>query len=158
LLVLLVVGIVFTHGATATWAGKGSADGKLWKGWGFATLFQMPVWGLLWAYWPSLGHGNEIVLIPTVTAVVYGCALLLAAQHRILDRIVPKEIADQVRRERRRALRRANRERAEHGARNGPAGRGGRRGRARTVGAGATAGMGATVGAAAAGGADDAEE
>jgi hypothetical protein len=109
-LVLMLMGGVFTHGATGAWAGRGSAQGKLWKGWGIATLLQMPILMAYWLYWPNLGIGDlpwYASVFPAGFALLYGAALLLITQTRVLDSIVPKEIRDQVRRDLRRATRRA---------------------------------------------------
>lgn len=144
-LVLLVVGVVLAHGATATWVGKGSADGKLWRGWGLGMLLQAPVWGTLWLYWPSIGQGNIIVPFPGILSAVYGAGILLAAQQRILDQVVPQEIKDQLRREKRREAR-------GHGRAEDK----GATGAASAVGAGAAGAAGAGMAAAAA--ASDAEE
>lgn len=110
MLTLLIVGVVLAHGATGVWVGKGAAEGKLWKGWGYGALFQLPVQGALWLYWPNLGRGDlpwYASAVPAVFAAFYGAALLVITQKQVLDHVVPAEILAKVRREKRRAMRQA---------------------------------------------------
>jgi hypothetical protein len=104
------LGGILAHGGSTVWVGKGSADGQLTKGWLQATALQMPILACYWFYWPSLGQGNAVVILPAVASVVYGGGLLAYADSRILARIVPPEIRDLVRKERRREARRERRE------------------------------------------------
>lgn len=106
---LLPLGAVLAHGATGVWVGKGTAEGKLWKGWLLGALLQVPILGALWLYWPSIGQGNVIPLFPSLLAIVYGIGLLAITQDKVLDQVVPKEIKDQLQRERRRQARQQNR-------------------------------------------------
>ncbi len=102
------LGAVFVHGAAGVYVGRGSGDGKLWSGWITGTLLQMPVLGTYWLVWDLVGRGDagvQFYIIPAVIALGYGLFLLHIARVRVLDNIVPQEIRDQVRRERRRALR-----------------------------------------------------
>lgn len=105
LMVLIPLGSVFAHGAVGAWVGKGAADDKLWKGWGIGTLLMLPMLGIYWLWWPSLGLGNVVLVVPPVMSIVYGVALLWITRVRILDTVVPKEIQDQIRREKRREAR-----------------------------------------------------
>ncbi len=107
---LIPAGGMFAHGATGSWVGLGTAQGKLWKGWGIATLLQMPVLLLYWFWWPSMGQGDAPVLAgigTSITSIIYGLTMLWIARRRVLDAVVPKDIQDQVRRARRRELRQA---------------------------------------------------
>lgn len=99
------LGGLLAHGGSTVWIGKGSAEGKLGKGWLQATALQMPILVCYWFYWPSLGQGNQLVIVPAVASVVYGAGLMAYADSRILARIVPPEIRDMVQKERRRAER-----------------------------------------------------
>jgi hypothetical protein len=101
----LFLGSLLAHGGSSVWVGKGSADGKLGKGWMQATALQMPILLCVWFYWPSMGQGNQLVVVPPLAALVYGAGLMVWADRRILERIVPPEIREQVARERRREAR-----------------------------------------------------
>jgi hypothetical protein len=102
LLFALAGGNVLASGAAGVWAGRGSADGKLWRGLGLGTLVQMPI---LLLRWLSPAPGSGVALVPAVVALLYGLAVVWLAQKRILDAIVPPEIRDQVLKERRREQR-----------------------------------------------------
>jgi len=93
-------GIVMAHGAAAVWVGHGSGQGRLWKGAVQGTGLLIPIMGISW-FWVQ----NGIQLVPALASLGYGIFLTLVTQRRILDTIVPPEIRDQVRRERRRELR-----------------------------------------------------
>jgi hypothetical protein len=102
LLFALAAGNVLASGAAGVWVGRGSADGKLWNGLFFGTLVQMAVLLLRW-FSPAPGAG--VAVLPSVAALVYGVTVVVLAQRRILDPIVPPEIRDQVLKERRREQR-----------------------------------------------------
>lgn len=106
---MVFVGAVLVHGAAGVWIGKGAADGKLWRGLTIGALLQMPLLGATWLFWPTIGQGNVVVVFPAVFSVGYGVALLAITSKRVLDHVVPPEIRDQVRRERRRAARQQGR-------------------------------------------------
>lgn len=108
MMILIPIGSVFAHGATGAWVGKGSADRTLWRGWGIGMLLLLPMLGIYWLWWPSLGHGNVVLLVPSLLSLVYGVGLLWITRVRILDTVVPKEIQDRIRRDRRREARRAH--------------------------------------------------
>ncbi|MFA5944430.1 MAG: hypothetical protein WC876_08195 [Candidatus Thermoplasmatota archaeon] len=106
----LFLGGILAHGGSTVWVGKGSAEGKLVSGWVKATALQMPILACYWFYWPSTGIGNQVVIVPAVAALVYGTGLLVFANTRILELIVPQEIRDMVQKERRREAREKMRE------------------------------------------------
>jgi hypothetical protein len=106
LLVLTATGTCLTHGAAGVWIGKGAADGKLWRGLLHGTLWQAPALLTLWFLWVNL---PTIAIVPALASALFGAIALLVAQTRILDRIVPPEIRDLVRKERRREQRSAAR-------------------------------------------------
>src|SRR5688572_5689887 len=58
-LVALFLGALMAHGGSTVWIGKGSADGKLAKGWLQAAALQMPILLLIRLSWPGLGKGDE---------------------------------------------------------------------------------------------------
>jgi hypothetical protein len=107
LIVLMSAGISLTHGAAGVWIGKGSADGKLWRGLIHGALWQAPTLLLLW-FW--LQAPFQAALEPALLAVTYGAFALVFTQNKVLDRIVPPELRDLVRKERRRDLRRQGRD------------------------------------------------
>lgn len=101
----LFLGSLLAHAGSTVWVGKGSADGKLAKGWLQAAGLQLPILLCVWFYWPSLGQGNQLVIVPAIASLVYGAGLLVWADTRVLAVIVPPEIRDQVRKEKRREAR-----------------------------------------------------
>lgn len=103
----LPLGAIFVHGAVGVYVGRSTARGSLWKAWGIGSLLQAPVLVAMWFFWPSIGRGDVVVIAPALVTVVYGIALLHIARVKVLDVIVPQDIRDRVRRERRRQLRRA---------------------------------------------------
>lgn len=113
LMALIPAGGMIAHGATGAWVGQGSAEGKLWKGWGIATLLQAPVLLLYWFWWPFMGAGSlpaGFFALIAPLSVVYGVALLWLAQRKVLEQIVPKDMRDMELRRRRRAKRQAARD------------------------------------------------
>lgn len=109
-MVMIPVGGMLAHGATGAWVGKGSADGKLWKGWGIGTILQIPILGAYWLWWPSIGRGDLSLAANSFTMLLclgYGIALLVITQNKVLDHVVPKDIRDKFRRAQRREARAA---------------------------------------------------
>jgi len=103
---LLPLGCILATGAMGAWVGKGSADGVLGKGWLKGALLKMPIFLAFWLFAPSMGDGSAVVLVPAVGALAYGLTFLVLAQVRILDRVVPPELKDLLRKSRRRSQRR----------------------------------------------------
>ncbi|MEK6976151.1 MAG: hypothetical protein AABY18_07400 [Candidatus Thermoplasmatota archaeon] len=103
LIVLSASGSILTAGATGVWIGKGAAEGKLWRGLVHGSLLTMPVLACLWFFRPAPA------LVPAIAAFLYGAGLVVWTQRRILDKVVPPEIRDQVLKERRREARREER-------------------------------------------------
>lgn len=93
-------GLVMAHGAAAVWVGRGSSQGRLWRGVAQGSAVLMPAMAISW-FWTQ----NGVQLFPALASLGYGLFLLVMAQRKILDVIVPQEIRDQVRRERRRMAR-----------------------------------------------------
>jgi hypothetical protein len=85
--------------------GRGAAEGRLFRGLAHGALAQMPAFAFLW-----YGLVTDVAFIVTaaVLSLGYGLALVFWTR-RILDRIVPPEIRDQVLKERRREARREER-------------------------------------------------
>lgn len=108
--VLLILAFAFAailvHGAGGVWIGKGSADGKLWRGMGQGSLVQMPV--LAFAFVGTF-EGRWTAIVAAGASVVYAIAIVLYTQRHILDKVVPPEIRDMVLKERRREARREER-------------------------------------------------
>lgn len=100
LLLLSAAGTVLTAGASGVWIGRGSAEGRLWKGLVQGALLGMPSLACLWFFRPAPA------ILPALANFGYGLVLVVLTQRRILDRIVPPEIRDQVLKERRRKARR----------------------------------------------------
>lgn len=100
LLLLSAAGTILAAGATGVWVGKGTSEGRLWKGLGQATFLLMPTLACLWFFRPAPA------IVPALASFAYGLALVVWTQRRILDKVVPPEIRDQVLKERRREARR----------------------------------------------------
>jgi RsiW-degrading membrane proteinase PrsW (M82 family) len=107
-LLLLGTGFVLTAAAVGARLGKSVVDGKLRSAAFRAALWQSPMPGLHGMYL-ALVHleapGWQVALV-AVVAAAYGIGLGIVSL-RMLDGIVPPEIRDLVRRERRRARRSA---------------------------------------------------
>lgn len=101
LLVLSAMGTVLASAASGVLVGRGAAEGKLWRGLGHGALAMMPTLACLWFFRPAPA------ILPAALSAAYGFAVVVWTQRRILDRIVPKEIRDQVLKERRREARRS---------------------------------------------------
>lgn len=104
-LVLLVlwVGVILTHGATAVWVGRGSAQGKLWTGIGIAMLLQAPV--LVLRFFTAEG---AVSVWGALLVLGYGVLVSSWTQRKVLETIIPPEILMQVGRAKRRQQRRGN--------------------------------------------------
>lgn len=102
LILLSAAGTILAAGATGVWVGRGTAEGRLWRGLVHGALLTMPTLVCVWFFRPAPA------IIPAVASFAYGLGLVVITQRRILDRIVPPEIRDQVLKERRREARRAN--------------------------------------------------
>lgn len=105
LALLLATGLVMAHGAAGVWVGRGSAAGRLWKGMMQGSLLLAPALALSWLWLRSLDAGRASGAVVALASVAYGGFLVVITQRKVLDTIVPPEIRDQVRRERRRELR-----------------------------------------------------
>lgn len=99
LVAAMAVGSVLVAAAVGVWVGKGSGDGKLWRGLGMGTLVGAPALACAWFFRPAPA------ILPAVVVLAYGVGIVAYTQRRVLDRIVPPEIRDQVLKERRRAER-----------------------------------------------------
>ncbi|MEK6984759.1 MAG: hypothetical protein AABX89_00025 [Candidatus Thermoplasmatota archaeon] len=97
---LMSAGLVMVHAGAAIWVGKGSSDGKLWRGAMIGAFWLMPALAIYW-FIVAASPG----LLPAAAMAGYGLFVLLQAQTRILETIVPIEVREMVRRERRRNLR-----------------------------------------------------
>jgi hypothetical protein len=97
---LFATGLILAHGAAAVWVGRGSSEGRLWKGVAQGSAVLMPALAISW-FWTQ----NGVQLVPALASLAYGIFLTVMATRKVLDPIVPAEIRDQVRRERRRAQR-----------------------------------------------------
>jgi hypothetical protein len=102
IVLLFATGLVMSHGAAAVWVGRGSAAGRLWKGMVQGAAVLMPAMAISW-FWVQ--NGAQPGLAPALASAGYGAFLTVMASRKVLDLIVPPEIRDQVRRERRRAQR-----------------------------------------------------
>lgn len=102
LVLMLALGNLLTQGAAGVWVGKGSAEGRLWRGTAHGALVHMPLLALLWL---SRLEGALPVTIACAGAVAYGMGIVAYTQRHILDKVVPPEIRDLVMKERRRAER-----------------------------------------------------
>ena len=103
-LLLMCVGLLFSHAASAIWVGKGAAEGKLWRGLMHGTLWLAPCLAFYWLF------TNVHPTLPAVALLGWGIFAMAFANRRILERIVPAEMRDMVRKERRRTARRQGRE------------------------------------------------
>jgi hypothetical protein len=99
---MLAYGNLLVQGAAGVWVGRGSAEGKLWKGQWHGTLLHIPLLAFLWL---AKLEGLWTISLAASGAMVYGLGLVLYTQRNILDKVVPPEIRDLVTKERRRAER-----------------------------------------------------
>ncbi|HUR62600.1 MAG TPA: hypothetical protein VM286_09590 [Candidatus Thermoplasmatota archaeon] len=106
LVLAFATGLIMVHGAAAVWVGRGSAAGRLWKGVVHGSLLLMPALGVTWLWLRDLDADGAFRFVLALASLGYGIFLTLVTQRKVLDAIVPPEIRDQVRRERRRAARR----------------------------------------------------
>jgi hypothetical protein len=102
LVLLFATGLIMAHGAAGVWVGRGSAQGRLWKGVMQGALLLAPAMAISW-FWVQ--NSSSPGVVPALASVAYGTFLTALAPRKVLDPIVPPEIRDQVRRERRRAQR-----------------------------------------------------
>ncbi len=102
LISMLPMGAAFAHGATGVWVGYYTSQGRLWNGLVMGALLQMPVLGMYWLWGPI---GPNVSFFPAVASLAYGGALVAITIRRVLENVVPPEIRDQVRRDRRRQQR-----------------------------------------------------
>jgi hypothetical protein len=105
LVLAFATGLIMVHGAAAVWVGRGSAAGRLWKGMVHGSLLLAPALGLTWLWLRNLDTNGAFGFVLALASLGYGIFLILITQKTVLDTIVPPEIRDQVRRERRRAAR-----------------------------------------------------
>jgi amino acid permease len=99
---MLAFGNLLTQGAVGVWVGRGSAEGRLWRGTMQGAALHMPFLLFLWL---SRLEGLLTISLAAVGAMVYGLGLVYYTQRNILDKVVPPEIRDLVLKERRRAER-----------------------------------------------------
>lgn len=104
---MLAYGNLLTQGAVGVWVGRGSAEGRLWRGTFHGALLHMPLLALLYV---ARLEGLFTISLAAVGALVYGLGLVYYTQRNILDKVVPPEIRDLVMKERRRAEREKMRE------------------------------------------------
>lgn len=90
LLLLIVLAFIGLHGAAGAYAGSASSQGKLWKGWGQATLVLMILtfgnWLLLF-YGGNPGLGWSVPLAEATGAVL----LLVRVDRQILDKVFTRQ-------------------------------------------------------------------
>lgn len=98
---LLAVGIALAHGGAGAWIGRAAGQGKLSFAVGWGILWLLAPMALLWLW----ENGHDQVL-PSLAAFGWGLFALLWGDRRVLQAIVPPEIRDRMRRERRRQMRR----------------------------------------------------
>jgi hypothetical protein len=99
-LLVLAFGLLATQAASAVWIGRGAGEGKLWKGALHGTLWLAPALALYWAF---LHAGDQVYT--ALGALGWGIFAMMYADKRVLQVIVPPEIRDMVRKERRRKAR-----------------------------------------------------
>lgn len=99
-LILLAVGMMLASGASGTWIGRGVADGKLWGAAVKGSLWVAPTLALGWLF---LNLHDQV--LTAIAALAWGAFALAYADIRVLEPIVPPEIRDMVRKQRRREQR-----------------------------------------------------
>lgn len=106
LTLLFALSSLLVQAGAGVLVGRGSAEGRLWRGLSQGALAHMPFLTLMF-----FGLVDEVALIVTAAllAFAYSVGLVLWTQRRILDKVVPPEIRDQVLKERRREARRGER-------------------------------------------------
>ncbi|MFO1532318.1 MAG: hypothetical protein ABR562_01245 [Thermoplasmatota archaeon] len=102
---LLGMGLLLAQAASAIWVGRGSGEGRLWRGAMQGTFWLAPGLGMFWVF---LNGGDQVY--PAIGAVAWGIFAMAFADRRVLERIVPQDVRDMVRRERRRETRKMNRD------------------------------------------------
>jgi hypothetical protein len=101
----LCLGLMLTHAASGVWVGRGSGEGRLWKGAAWGSLWLAP--GLA-CYWLWLNTPDQV--LPALGALAWGIFAMVIADRKVLLVIVPADVRDMVRRARRREQRKAGRE------------------------------------------------
>ena len=112
-MVLVPIGMIFVHGAAGVHIGNAVTKGKLVQGWGIGTLIQAPALFAFAMVYPSIGLGGAVAgrqWFFAISTPLYGLWLMNSARVNVLDTIVPQYIKDQVRRDKRRAMRAADEE------------------------------------------------
>ncbi|MGB1586171.1 MAG: hypothetical protein ACPHID_03900 [Thermoplasmatota archaeon] len=105
---LVPLGMMFVHGAAGIHIGNAVARGKLVQGWGVGALIQAPALFAFAMVYPSIGLGDAVTgrqWFFAVTTPLYGLWMMHSARVNVLDTIVPQHIKDQIRRDKRRQLR-----------------------------------------------------
>lgn len=102
ILLQLVVGAIIMHAVTAVLIGQSTAQGIAFVGLARAVMAQLPfaVLALAIYYWQN----PYSIAVPTV-ALVYAVGALVLTVRRVLDPIVPEELAREVRRAWRKQMR-----------------------------------------------------
>ncbi|MES2155024.1 MAG: hypothetical protein V4510_07800 [bacterium] len=102
-LLLVSFGLVLAGGASGTWIGREVGEGRLWRGSVTGSLWIAPGLALMW-FW--LRPGDQV--IPALASLGWGIFALVYTDKRILQVIVPPEVRDMIRKERRRERRKTS--------------------------------------------------
>lgn len=102
LTVAFAIATLLVQAGSGILVARGAAQGNLWRGLAHGAVAQMPLFAILWF---GLVEQVSFIVASAFLSIGYGLGLVLWTQ-RILDRIVPPEIRDQVMKERRREARR----------------------------------------------------
>lgn len=103
-ILIFAMGLILTNGASAVRIAKHVADGRLWHGLLVGFLWQLPMAALFWMWSLTvILHRGAVALL----ALAWGGLAAWFAQRNVLEKVVPPEIRDQVRRARRREQRKA---------------------------------------------------
>ncbi len=107
-MVALFMGGVLVHGGAGVWIGRETSEGRLWRGVAMGAAWQAPLLALYWLFWPSIGQGNVVLLVPGLLSVAYGVFLLGWSQSKVLDHVVPPDVRARLMRAKRREARQSN--------------------------------------------------